>query len=103
MASEPDDLPLLRGEAFAGWLLGRVVIGTAAWVLLGATAAQAVLGADFRVTQHRREPISTIFARHTFATLHPAALLRIADHDLARVARDDFLLDFKVIAERHAE
>jgi hypothetical protein len=36
MASEPDDLPLLRGEAFAGWLLGRVVIGTAAWVLLGA-------------------------------------------------------------------
>ena len=38
MATEPHDLPLLRGEAFAGWLLGRVVVGSAVWVLLGAAA-----------------------------------------------------------------
>lgn len=38
MATEPHDLPLLRGEAFAGWLLGRVVVGAAVWVLLGAAA-----------------------------------------------------------------
>ncbi|MDF2093131.1 hypothetical protein P0Y31_12325 [Knoellia sp. 3-2P3] len=38
MATEPTDLPLLRGEAFAGWLVGRVVVAAAAWVLLGAAA-----------------------------------------------------------------
>ena len=38
MAPEPTDLPLLRGEAFSGWLLGRVVVGAAVWVLLGAAA-----------------------------------------------------------------
>src|SRR5688572_29299514 len=38
LATDPTDLPLLRGEAFAGWLLGRLVIGSAAWVLLGAAA-----------------------------------------------------------------
>lgn len=37
-APDPGDLPLLRGEAFAGWLVGRVVAGTAIWVVLGSLA-----------------------------------------------------------------
>lgn len=39
---DPSDLPLLRGEAFAGWLMARVVIGSAAWLVMVA-AACAVL------------------------------------------------------------
>ena len=35
---DPGDLPLLRGEAFAGWLLGRVVLTAGIWLVLGALA-----------------------------------------------------------------
>lgn len=37
-APVPGDLPVLRGEAIAGWLLTRVVIAAAVWVVLGAAA-----------------------------------------------------------------
>ena len=33
------DLPLLRGEAWSGWLVTRLVVGSALWLVLGATAA----------------------------------------------------------------
>jgi hypothetical protein len=40
------DLPLLRGEAWSGWLVTRLVVGSALWLVLGATAAAvlALLG-----------------------------------------------------------
>lgn len=43
---DPSDLPLLRGEAWAGWLLTRLVLGAALWLVLGALAAAvlALLG-----------------------------------------------------------
>ncbi|HEY7718266.1 MAG TPA: hypothetical protein VH915_05865, partial [Pedococcus sp.] len=37
-APDPSELPLLRGEVVAGWLLSRVVTGAAAWVVLGSAA-----------------------------------------------------------------
>jgi DNA polymerase len=45
-------------------------------VLLGATAAQATLGADFRVTRQRGEFIRSPLAPYVLATVHPSALLR---------------------------
>ncbi|WP_460932160.1 hypothetical protein [Phycicoccus ginsengisoli] len=36
---DPGDLPLLRGEAWGGWLVSRLVVGGAAWLVLGALAA----------------------------------------------------------------
>jgi len=53
-------------------------------VLLGATAAQALLGRDFRVTLNRGRPLAADFAPHALATVHPASLLRLppqADRD----------------------
>jgi DNA polymerase len=46
--------------------------------LLGATAAQAVLGRDFRLTRHRGEWFDVGTARAT-ATVHPSAVLRAGE------------------------
>ena len=48
-------------------------------VALGATAAQALLGANFRVTEHRGELLSSPVARRVIATIHPSAILRTMD------------------------
>jgi DNA polymerase len=45
-------------------------------VCLGATAAQALLGADFRVTRDRGRFMQSALAPYVLATVHPSALLR---------------------------
>ena len=45
-------------------------------VLLGATAAQSLLGRQFRVTQNRRKLIESDLAAAVTATIHPSAILR---------------------------
>jgi DNA polymerase len=61
-------------------------------VCLGATAAQALLGRDFRVTQSRGRKQSAPFADAVFATVHPSAVLRAPDSD-ARAAQRQALID----------
>ena len=46
-------------------------------VALGATAAQALFGKDFRVTKQRGRPVETELAPHALATIHPSAILRV--------------------------
>src|SRR5690348_5690779 len=48
-------------------------------VCLGATAAQSLLGKDFRVTQHRGELLDSDLAEHMTATVHPSSILRQRD------------------------
>jgi uracil-DNA glycosylase family 4 len=45
-------------------------------VLLGATAAQSLLGRQFRVTQHRGELLGSDLAEAVIATVHPSSILR---------------------------
>jgi DNA polymerase len=45
-------------------------------ILLGATAAQSLLGRQFRVTQNRRKVIESELAESVTATIHPSAILR---------------------------
>src|SRR5262245_2743273 len=45
-------------------------------VLLGATAAQSLLGPQFRVTQHRGELLDSELAEAVTATVHPSSILR---------------------------
>ena len=67
-------------------------------VALGSTAAQAVMGRDFRVTQSRGEPMASAYAPWFMATIHPSAILRIpADADRER-ARADFVSDMRQVA-----
>jgi uracil-DNA glycosylase len=50
-------------------------------VLLGATAAQALLGPDFRLTKHRGEVIERDGLPPMTATVHPSSILRAHDED----------------------
>jgi uracil-DNA glycosylase len=84
------------------WLEAELaVIDPRVLVLLGATAAQSLLGTRFRVTAHRREPLETEWAAVTFATIHPSALLRI-DHEAdRRAAREAYLEELCFIGEHY--
>jgi DNA polymerase len=54
-----------------------------ALVLLGATAAQSLLGRDFRITRSRGEPLESDLAELVLATIHPSAVLRADDREAA--------------------
>ncbi len=59
------------------WLEAEIaVVKPRALVLLGATAAQSLLGRQFRVTQHRGELIDSDLAEAVTATVHPSSILR---------------------------
>ena len=64
-------------------------------VCLGATAAQALLGRDFRVTQHRGEPLESDLAPVVIATVHPSSILRADDRDKEFAA---FVDDLRTVA-----
>jgi len=67
-------------------------------VCLGATAAQALLGRTFRVTQRRGEFVESDLAPLVTATIHPSAILRAEDEDReAEYAR--FVQDLGVVAK----
>src|SRR5689334_9061696 len=48
-------------------------------VCMGATAARALLGPDFRVSTMRGKFVESPLAERVFATFHPSALLRLRD------------------------
>jgi DNA polymerase len=50
-------------------------------VLLGATAAQALLGKSFKVTQERGKPLESELADLVVATIHPSAVLRAENRE----------------------
>lgn len=66
-------------------------------VALGATAAQALLGKQFRVTQDRGKPIPFELAEAVIATVHPSAILRAPD-DSREQARREFIADLRQVA-----
>jgi DNA polymerase len=67
-------------------------------VLLGATAAQAVLGPTVRVTRQRGQVVNTPLGVHGLATVHPSSILRAPDDDSRREAMDAFVEDLRVAA-----
>jgi uracil-DNA glycosylase len=59
------------------WLESELaVVKPRVLVLLGATAAQSLLGREFRVTQHRGELLDSELAEAVIATVHPSSILR---------------------------
>jgi uracil-DNA glycosylase len=67
-------------------------------VCLGATAAQALLGRQFRVTRERGKPVESDLAAHVVATIHPSAILRAEAEDREREYAA-FVADLRVVAE----
>ncbi|MFO1497837.1 MAG: UdgX family uracil-DNA binding protein [Verrucomicrobiota bacterium] len=68
-------------------------------VCLGATAAQSLLGRDFRVSEQRGQFISSPLAQHVLATVHPSSILRAPDAAARHAARAQFVADLKVVAK----
>jgi DNA polymerase len=69
-----------------------------ALVLMGATAAKALLGSSFRVTQHRGELLESDLAPIVTATIHPSAILRGPDEQSRAEEREAFAEDLRTVA-----
>ena len=64
------------------WLEAELaLVKPRALVLMGATAAQSLLGKSFRVTQHRGTRLESDLAELVTATIHPSAVLRSDDRE----------------------
>ena len=94
-------------EACRPWLDSELqIVKPQVLVCLGASAAKALLGKDFRVTRNRGTPIKSDLARHVLATAHPASILRAPDPAVREQQRREFVRDLKKVADlirnRHA-
>ena len=86
-------------EACRPWLEEELrVVRPEALVLLGATAAKALLGSSFRVTRHRGELLDSELAPIVTATIHPSAILRGPDDASRQEEREAFAADLRVVA-----
>lgn len=84
------------------WLDAELaLIHPAVVVALGATAAQALMGAAFRVTRDRGRPLKVPWAKVFFATVHPSSILRGPPGDRARNFAA-FQADLKKVAKHPA-
>ena len=83
------------------WLDGELrFVAPRVLVPLGATAAQALLGRSFKVTQRRGEPIEgTGLAEYVVATVHPSSILRAPDDEARRQGRLELAADLAVVGE----
>jgi uracil-DNA glycosylase family protein len=70
-----------------------------ALVLMGATAAQALLGKTFKVTQERGKPLDSELADLVVATIHPSAVLRAENRDEMFAG---LVSDLRVVAQTFA-
>lgn len=68
-------------------------------VCLGATAAQAILGKQFRVTQQRGQLVASSLAPKVIATVHPSSILRAPDDATRRQEMQRFIADLKKVAK----
>jgi len=81
------------------WLEAEIaVVKPQVIVALGATAAQALLGAQFRVTKHRGEFLESTLAPYIMATVHPSSILRAPDDETRRLEYRRFVDDLKKLA-----
>jgi DNA polymerase len=81
------------------WLDAEVrVVRPRGIVCLGATAAQALLGRGFRVTERRGELVPSPLAPLVLATVHPSSILRAPDDTARRLELERFMEDLAVLA-----
>ena len=81
------------------WLESELrIVGPEALVLMGATAAQSVLGSHIRVSETAGRLIPSDLAATVIATIHPSAILR-ARQDARDEMFDRFVGDLRLVAE----
>ena len=84
-------------EACRPWLEGEVArVRPELVVLMGATAAQAILGSAFRVTRERGRVLPTPLGPPALATIHPSAVLRSRTSEERATALHGLVADLEV-------
>jgi DNA polymerase len=86
------------------WLSAEIeVVRPVVIVCLGASAARALLGRDFRVTRDRGKVRESELAPYLMATVHPSSILRSRTDEERHAAMDRFVLDLARVAPLLAE
>ena len=81
------------------WLEAELaMVRPPALVLLGAVAAQALLGPQVRIGRDRGRPVESELAELVVITTHPSAILRAPDDD-RKAAMDQFVSDLRTVAQ----
>ncbi len=81
------------------WLDAEIaIIRPGVIVCLGASAAQALISRDFRVTRQRGELQKSAFGPMITATVHPSSILRAPDDEARHLQMREFVADLKKIA-----
>jgi len=87
-------------DACMPWLDTEIkLIRPRAIVTLGATAAKALLGSGFRLTQHRGELLESGLAPVVAATIHPSAIVRDRDEQSRNAEREALANELRAVAE----
>ncbi len=82
------------------WLQAELaVLKPTVLVCLGATAAQALFGKDFRVSRQRGQFQDSPLAPFAVATVHPSSILRAPDDETRHRELERFIADLKHIAQ----
>jgi DNA polymerase len=80
------------------WLEAELgLVKPRALMCLGATAAQALLGKTFRVTQERGQPVQSELAPIVMATIHPSSLLRAPTPEEREREYKRFIADLRAL------
>jgi uracil-DNA glycosylase len=80
------------------WLEAEIeVVHPQVIVCLGATAAQALLGREFKVSTQRGVWVPSPLAPFVMATVHPSSLLRAPDEETRRLETRRFIADLKLV------
>src|SRR6266545_2951264 len=81
------------------WLDAEIaVVRPRVVVALGATAAKAIIGPKFRVSQQRGEVVETPLPALVTATVHPSSILRAEDDEARDIAYAAFVRDLGVVS-----
>jgi DNA polymerase len=81
------------------WLLAELeAVRPRLMVLLGATAAQSVMGTSFKVTQQRGRVLDSPLGVAVLATVHPSSILRSVDDEARAAAMHSLIADLKIAA-----
>jgi DNA polymerase len=81
------------------WLEEEIAaLGAPMLVVLGATAAQSLLGRSFSLTRRRGLPFESPWAKWTLATYHPSALLRALQFPGEDAKQEEFKADLRLVA-----
>jgi DNA polymerase len=81
------------------WLNAEIeLVKPEAVVLLGATAAQALLGSGVRIGRDRGKPMNSSLAELVTITAHPSSILRAEDDEQREQAMKELIADLRTVA-----